>query len=99
MKNINKTISFGFGCLLWIFFTETTVFSGVMGVDEPGTINWSNAWYGCIEDVLILDNDTMPLGVSIDQQEDIARVHFVCTTPYFRKLDLKTGEIDRKSVV
>ncbi len=93
MKNINKTISFGFGCLLWIFFTETTVFTGVMGVDEPGTINWSNAWYGCIEDVLILDNDTMPLGVSIEQQENIARFHFVCTTPYLRKLDIKTGEI------
>ncbi len=93
MKNRNKLIFIGVVCIFWMWMAEIPVFSGVMGIDEPGTTNWSNIWFGAIENVLILDNDTMPSGLSIDKQHDITRVHFGYSSPYFRKVDQQSGDI------
>jgi hypothetical protein len=67
--------------------------AGVLGIDEPGTTEWSNAWYGSIADVLALDYDAFPSAISIDTLRGDARITFAQTAPYVRKMNLDTTTI------
>ncbi|MBN1880314.1 hypothetical protein JW823_09420 [bacterium] len=77
--------------LLWIgiMIRVSSVWAGVMGIDQPGTTDWPNHWCGCISDVLPLDYDASPSSISIDPVRGNAYVTFsVHYTPYIRKVSL-----------